>query len=230
MKTGASVVAELRVNRRGESRVDVLVRCPVFAAELRPDVDDVAERPQTFVGKAAVVGGERRLLEPQPAQRVGRILGRHQRPCRPRRPPAGRPMPAPCAIQTPPRSRISASSATATPPVAALTVMRPSASWLCRYGSRFETTTSGRGACESSSPACDQPAAEQERADQFVDGDRRRPAATAADCPSPGNSAATTDAKPERDARLRDQSGPRILADRLRQARHLDARRPRRAE
>ena len=68
---------ELLVDRRGEPDVDLLVRRPVLGAELRPDVHHVAERPQPFVGEPAVVRGERRLLEPQPPQRVGRSVGRH---------------------------------------------------------------------------------------------------------------------------------------------------------
>ncbi len=69
--------AELGVHGGGEARVDVLVGCPVLGAELRPHVDDVTERPQPFVGEPAVVGGERRLLEPEPAQRVRRSVGRN---------------------------------------------------------------------------------------------------------------------------------------------------------
>ena len=68
--------AELAVHGGGKPSVDVLVGRPVLGAKLRPHVDDVAERPEPFVGEAAVVGGEGRLLEPEPAQRVGRAVGR----------------------------------------------------------------------------------------------------------------------------------------------------------
>lgn len=69
---------ELLVDRRREPFVDLAVGRPLLAAEARAHVDDMAERPQPLVGKAAVVRGKRRLLEPQPAQRIRGMFRRHQ--------------------------------------------------------------------------------------------------------------------------------------------------------
>ena len=52
--------------------------------------------------------------------------------------------PPPYAIQVPPLSRISASRATDTPPVVGATAIEPSSRRTCWYGSRLDTTMSGR--------------------------------------------------------------------------------------
>ncbi len=103
--------------------------------------------------------------------------------------------PAPCAIQTPARSRISASSATATPPVAGLATISPRPFSLCRYGSRLDTTTSGRGGRAPSSPSRSSPY--RKRSGPVTSWMRTRAASSVCTCvPQPGKSRATTDAKP----------------------------------
>ncbi len=69
---------EFLVDSRGEALIDFLIRGPVIGAELRPDVDDMAERPEAFIGESAVVRRERRFLEPEPAKRIGGSIGRNQ--------------------------------------------------------------------------------------------------------------------------------------------------------
>ena len=77
MNTGVSVRRQLLVDDGGELVVHRLIGRPVGAAKLRPDVDQMAERPQSFVGEPAVVGLEFLALQPQAAKLVGRRIGRH---------------------------------------------------------------------------------------------------------------------------------------------------------
>ena len=65
-------------DRRGETRVDVAIRGPVLGAKLRTHVNEMTERPEPLVGEPVVVRGEGRLLEPEPAQLVRRALRRHE--------------------------------------------------------------------------------------------------------------------------------------------------------
>ena len=58
MNTGVSGVRQLLIDRGREPGIDRLIRLPVFRSEFRPDIDQVAERPQPFVRKSAVVGGK----------------------------------------------------------------------------------------------------------------------------------------------------------------------------
>ena len=82
--------ARLGDHRVGEALVDRLVELPVGFAEHRPHVRDVAERPQPFVGEAVVVAVFLLGRQPEPAQRVLRVPGRHHQRGRARRPPRGR--------------------------------------------------------------------------------------------------------------------------------------------
>ena len=61
----------------GEAPVHQLVVLPVGAAEHGPHVRDVAQRPDPFVGEAVVVAFLLLLRQPDAAQRVRRIAGRH---------------------------------------------------------------------------------------------------------------------------------------------------------
>src|SRR6185436_12779658 len=61
----------------GEALVDVLVVLPVRRAKGRSGVGDVAERPETFVGKAEVVALLLLFRQPYPADAVRGTLGRH---------------------------------------------------------------------------------------------------------------------------------------------------------
>ena len=144
---------ELFVDCSGKPHVDVLIRRPVLAAELRPHVHHVAERPQPFVRESAVVRGERRLVNPEPSQLVRRVVrgnrhsvGRHRRPRGPqiRRRAQSTRHPAPASERRGPRRRHRSR---------AMATMWPSPLWLWRYGSRLDTTMSGLGAVASSSPA-----------------------------------------------------------------------------
>ena len=77
------------------------------------------------------------------------------------------------AIYTPPRSRISASSATATPPAAAVATMRPSACVTVQVGLTIGDDDQRPRRPGPVSPARQEPIAEQQRPDQLVDGDQR---------------------------------------------------------
>ena len=61
----------------GELRVDGPILIPVGGAERRPHVGDVAQRPQPFVGEAVVVALRCSARQPQAADPVRRIVGRH---------------------------------------------------------------------------------------------------------------------------------------------------------
>ena len=69
--------AQLLVDRGGELDVDVLIRGPVLAAELRTHVHHVAEGPQPLVRESAVVGRECRFVNPQSSQLIGGVVGRN---------------------------------------------------------------------------------------------------------------------------------------------------------
>ena len=110
---GVDLVAR---RRRAKRSVDLLVVLPVLAAEDRPRVRDVAERPEPLVGEAVVVAllflrrepdAPERCTTPRPAARAT--------PIRARRPSRGRPMPLPCATQTPEQARMTGSSAVTRP-------------------------------------------------------------------------------------------------------------------
>ena len=64
------VGVDLVAHRVGEALVDLAVLLPIGLAKLRPDVRDVAERPEALVGEAVVVPGLLLFGEPHPAQQV----------------------------------------------------------------------------------------------------------------------------------------------------------------
>ena len=110
------MIGKLLLDDRGKALVHALVVLPVDRAEHGPDVRLVAQGPESFVGEPFVVVTLLFRREPQAAQRVRRVVGRNAHPI------AGVDDGAvgvadPWALQTPPRSRIRASRATATPPV-----------------------------------------------------------------------------------------------------------------
>ena len=61
----------------GELAIDVAVMPPVFGAEHRPRVGDVAERPDSFVGESIIEAALLFRREPDAPQRVLRMVGRH---------------------------------------------------------------------------------------------------------------------------------------------------------
>ena len=61
----------------GELAIDLGVGGPVVAAEDRPHVGQVAQRPQTFVGQTVVVAALLLGGQPHAAERVGFLVGRH---------------------------------------------------------------------------------------------------------------------------------------------------------
>ncbi len=65
---------------RGKPRVDALVRRPILAAKSRPDVDGMRERPHTLVREAVVVTTFFLGREPDPSQRVRRLVRRNDDP------------------------------------------------------------------------------------------------------------------------------------------------------
>jgi hypothetical protein len=60
-----------------ELRVDRAVLLPVRGAEQRAHVRDVAQRPQSFVGKAFVIARDLLLAQPEPAEVIRGAFGRH---------------------------------------------------------------------------------------------------------------------------------------------------------
>ncbi len=69
-----------RHDRVGEPRVDGAIVLEVARAERRAHVRDVAERPQALVGESRVVPVLFLRREPDPADLVDRMLGRHRDP------------------------------------------------------------------------------------------------------------------------------------------------------
>ena len=71
------LAARLGDHRIGEALVDVAVVLPVRFAEHRPHVGDVAQRPHALVGEAVVVALLLLGAEPDAAQQVLVVPGRH---------------------------------------------------------------------------------------------------------------------------------------------------------
>ena len=64
----------------GKALVDLDILLPVAVSEHRPNVGNMAQRPETFVGKAVIVALLLFLRKPDPAQVVLRVVGRHPHP------------------------------------------------------------------------------------------------------------------------------------------------------
>ena len=132
--------------------------CQSRSIELRARVGDVAERPQRVVGEPVVVALLFFGREPDPPQRVGRVVGRHlHAPLRVRT--SRSPLPLPCAIHVPPHARITGSSAVTRPLAGTIhdrlvcsprppnqlehaAPARAAVRFTWMYGSRFATTIS----------------------------------------------------------------------------------------
>ena len=201
--------SDLGVNRRGEPRVDVLIGRPILAAKLRTDVDHVAQRPQALVGKAAVVRGERRLLEPQPAKHVRRTLGRHQHLVgRIDHEPVGRAG----AVRDPHAASLAHQRVQRHGDAAGRRFHRQSGHPLLavevRLAVRHDDERARRVRVELA--GLRQPAAKQNRPDELVDRDRRHQQQLQLVAP-PGKLGGDDRREPERNPGLRHQPGPRML-------------------
>ena len=164
MNTGVSAIAELarrwpRRSARSRPGRRPSPRCGTSAAR-RPG-GRAATGPRWRIRRS-----RRRTSAPRSTAAAGRRTAARaaRAPCRRHRPRSGRRSPAPWAIQMPPRSRISASSATATPPVAGAPRCgrrRRGCAGTARGSTR---RSAGAARCASISPACAQAAAEQRSA------------------------------------------------------------------
>ena len=74
------LVARFGNHRIGEFAVDGFIGLPVRRAKNRPGEGDMAKRPQALIGEAQIIALIFFLRQPDPAQRVGRIAGRHLHP------------------------------------------------------------------------------------------------------------------------------------------------------
>jgi hypothetical protein len=98
----------------GEFAIDRFVGGPVVAAEERPHVGQVAQRPQTFVGKAVVVAALFLGGEPHAAQGIGFLVGRHAHVIL-RSTDSRSAVPLPWATHTPEQARSTGSTAVTRP-------------------------------------------------------------------------------------------------------------------
>ena len=167
------VVRQFLVDRRSEPVVDGLVRGPVLAAKLRAHIDQMAQRPQTLRWQTRR-NTRRTAPDRATADEADRTDCRAARaPCRPASTTARSAAPSPYAIHTPSRSRIRASSATATPPASLATVIAPSAVVVVqiRLAIRHHDQRTPHVGVDLSGTR--QSASEQQRTDQLVDRDQR---------------------------------------------------------
>ena len=201
------------IDRRGKPRVHLLVRGPVLGPELRPDVDEMAERPQAL--RSRIRRSRRRTRPAESTGGAGRRTGCREAPvsCRRSSTVSRSAVPAPCAIHVPPRSRISASSATATPPVAVAHVMRPSLVEVVQIRLAVRDDEQRPRRVRIDFAGAHQARAEERGSDQLVDGDQRHEQHLHLRAPC-RKLRRDRRRETQRDARLRDQAGPDVLAAR----------------
>ncbi len=72
-----TVGVRFRRHHLGELGVHLLIGAPIAGAERRPHVGQMAQRPEALIGKSVVITLLLFLRQPDAAQGIGRIVGRH---------------------------------------------------------------------------------------------------------------------------------------------------------